>query len=79
MIFPDKYTDFNLSLLSVGGVILKSLKNCHVQKYGEVEEFAVSKLGLKSKIVFLYALGFLYILGKISYSKDTDVIKLLDE
>ena len=49
MILPDKYTDFNLSLLSFGGVILKSLENCHVQKYGEVEELAVSKIHLRNQ------------------------------
>lgn len=76
MIIPDKYTNFKYSLLNVGAVILESLKKCPIQKYDDVEDNVVSKLGIKSKPVILYSLGFLYIMGKITYSKKTDIIKL---
>lgn len=77
MIIPDKYTDINLSLLNIGGLILVSLRSCPIQRYDELENFVVSKLGQKTKPLFLYALGFLYIMGKVAYTKDKDIIKLI--
>lgn len=76
MVFPDKYTDLNYSILNIGSLILKSLVSCHVRKYDEVEDYVASILGQKAKTMFIYALGLLYILGKVSYSKDTDIIEL---
>ena len=77
MIKPNKYTNIDLSVINIGGVILKSLASCPVQKYSELEDAVVSSYGSSAKVVFLNALSFLYLLGKINYQPSADAIQLL--
>lgn len=79
MIKPDKYTNLDFSILSIGGMILKSLNSCPVQKYEDLENHLVSTLGCSSKVVFVNALTFLYAVGKINYQSTTDSINLVSE
>ncbi len=77
MIKPDKYMNLDMSVINVGGLILKSLLSTPVQKYEEVEGFILTNLGEAAKPIIIYALDFLYIIGKILYSSVTDTIKLV--
>ena len=77
MIMPDKYTNLNLSVVNIGGVILKSLYNCSVQKYDDLENHVAASLGVNAKLLFVQALSFLYALGKINYQPSSDSINLL--
>ncbi len=77
MIMPDKYTNLNLSLVNIGGVILKSLYNCPIQKYDDLENHISTSLGDNARLLFLQALSFLYALGKISYQPSSDSINLV--
>ena len=77
MIKPNKDTNIDLSVINIGGVILKSLASCPIQKYNELEDAVVSSYGSSAKVVFLNALSFLYLLGKINYQPSADAIQLL--
>ena len=77
MIMPDKYTNLNLSLVNIGGVILKSLYNCPIQKYDDLENYVSASLGDNARLLFVQALSFLYALGKISYQINSDSINLV--
>ena len=77
MIMPDKYTNLNLSVVNIGGVILKSLCNCSIQKYDDLENHVTSVLGDSAKLLFVQALSFLYALGKINYQPTSDSINLV--
>ena len=55
MIKPNKYTNIDLSVINIGGVILKSLASCPIQKYNELEDAVVSSYGSSAKVVFLNA------------------------
>lgn len=79
MIKPDKYTNLNLSLVNIGGVVLKSLCNCTIQKYEDLENHVTSVLGENSKLLFVPALSFLYAIGKISYKPSSDTINLVQQ
>ena len=79
MIKPDKYTNLNLSLVNIGGVVLKSLCNCTIQKYEDLENNVTSVLGENSKLLFVPALSFLYAIGKISYQPSSDTINLVQQ
>lgn len=79
MIKPDKYTNLNLSLVNIGGVVLKSLCNCTIQKYEDLESHVTSVLGENSKLLFVPALSFLYAIGKISYQPSSDTINLVQQ
>lgn len=77
MIKPNKYTNLDLSILNVGGMILKSLSSCSVQKYEDLENHVVVGLGEPAKAVFVNALSFLYTVGRINYQSTTDTINLV--
>lgn len=77
MIKPNKYTNIDLSVLNVGGTILKSLSSCSVQKYEDLENHVVARLGEPAKAVFINALSFLYVVGRINYQSTTDTINLV--
>ena len=78
MIRPNKYMNLDLSVINIGGVILKSLSRCPVQKYDELLNMVVYMQGNAAKSVFLNSLSFLFLLGKISYQPQNDVIKLVE-
>ncbi|WP_163407934.1 ABC-three component system middle component 8 [Flavobacterium ajazii] len=77
MIAPHKYLDLNLSLLNLGGVILSIVKEQEVIKYDELLEKVTLSRGINAKEVFIPALSFLYLLGKIEYQKDIDTIEYI--
>jgi hypothetical protein len=78
MITPNKYMNLELSVINTGGIILKSLSHCPIQKFDELENTVISVLGNSAKRIFVNALCFLYLLGKISYQSGTDSIKLIE-
>jgi hypothetical protein len=77
MISPHKYLDLNLSLLNLGGVILNIIKEDNAVKYDELLEKVILARGISAKEVFIPALSFLYLLGKIEYQKDIDTIEFI--
>lgn len=79
MIKPDKYTNLNLSLVNIGGVVLKSLCNCPIQKYEDLENHVTSVLGENSKLLFVPTLSFLFAIGKINYQPSSDTINLVQQ
>ncbi len=78
MIKPDKYMNLNLSVINIGGIILKSLSRCPIQKYDDLENIIITILGEDAKYVFNQALSFLFLLGKINYQSSSDAIKLVE-
>lgn len=77
MISAHKYLDLNLSLLNLGGVILNIIKEDNAVKYDELLEKVILARGINAKEVFIPALSFLYLLGKIEYQKDIDTIEFI--
>lgn len=77
MIAPHKYLDLNLSLLNLGGVILTIIKEDGVIKYDELLDKVILARGINSKEVFVPTLSFLYLLGKIEYQKEIDIIEYI--
>lgn len=74
---PDKYTNLNLSIVNIGGVILNSLYNCSIQKYDDLENHVAVTLGDNARALFVQSLSFLYALGKINYQPSSDSINLV--
>jgi hypothetical protein len=77
MITPHKYLDLNLSLLSLGGVILNIIKEENVIGYDELLERVISLRGNNATEIFIPTLSFLYLMGKIEYKKDIDIIEFI--
>jgi len=77
MIAPHKYLNLNLSVLNLGGVILKIIKDDGVIKYNELLDKVILARGENAKEVFIPTLSFLYLLGRIEYKKDIDTIEFI--
>lgn len=77
MIAPHKYLDINLSVLNLGGVVLKIIKEENIIKYDELLYKVVLIRGESAKDAFLPTLSFLYLLGKIEFKKDIDSIEFI--
>ena len=65
MIAPNKYLDLNLSILNLGGIILKILQSSGIMRYDDLLDRLVFVQGENTKEVFSSTLSFLYLLGKI--------------
>lgn len=77
MIKPDKYMNLNFSVINIGGIILKSLSRCPIQKFDDLENMVINIQGEDAKYVFNQALSFLFLLGKIDYLSSSDAIALV--
>lgn len=77
MIKPTKYTNIDLSVLGLSTEILKLLLSDNTLKYNQIIGRIIHKKGEDAKQNFLLALSFLYLLGKVEYYPEEDVIRLL--
>jgi hypothetical protein len=77
MIASHKYLDLNLSILNLGGLVLRILKEEGAIKYDELLNKVIAVRGNNAKEVFIQTLSFLFLLGKIEYKKDIDTIEYL--
>ena len=75
---PDKYTNIDTSVVGLSAEIIKFLKKEPTQKYNQLLNSLICKRGEEVKQNFLLALSFLFLLGKIKYHKDKDVLELLE-
>lgn len=77
MITPHKYLNLDLSVLSLGGLVINILKEEEVVKYDELLAKVILNRGSSAKEVFLQTLSFLYLMGKIDYQKEIDTIEYI--
>lgn len=77
MISAHKYLNLDLSVLNLGGIIISALQQHGALKYDELLEKVILATEEKAKHVFIPALCFLYILGKVEYRQDIDTIEYL--
>ena len=74
MIRPAKYHDLNTSVLNVAAFILNELRQSGALPLSELNEVIRTRLGENTRFSFSPALNFLFLLGKLNYDQDTDVI-----
>ena len=74
---PNKCMDLNLCMLKIGAEILKILLEKKKIKYAILYEEFEKKYKEDTEYIFLPALNFLYLLGKIKYRVKTDIVELI--
>ena len=79
MLRPTKYTNVNVSLLAISCELLKLFKKNKTITYTELLNKVIQKKGIESKNVFLPALSFLFLLGKVEYGEKSDIIEYRHE
>ncbi len=76
MLEPNKYTDYKTSVVSVAAAIIQVLQDRKNEKYSVVMRQVQNMIGEESKYEFQNSVNFLFLLGKIDYYCDKDVLAL---
>jgi len=76
MLKPNKHLDPRFSVIHVGGLILKTLKDNGIITFDELLSILMDKIDVKVKEVYLPSLSFLFLLGKIQYHQQIDSVEL---
>lgn len=77
MIVPDKYMDYKVSIVNIAASIIDILLHNGACYYVEVLNQIKESHGEDSKYEFLNALNFLYLLGKVDYFYENDILELI--
>lgn len=77
MLKPNKYTDYKTSIVNVAAAIIQVLQERKNEKYSVVMRQVQKMIGEESKYEFQNSVNFLFLLGKIDYYCDKDVLALI--
>jgi hypothetical protein len=77
MLRPDKHLDPGFSIINVGGLIIKVLRETGMLTFNELLSILMDRIGEKVKAVYLPSLSFLFLLGKIQYHQKIDSFELI--
>lgn len=78
MLKPGKHLNPQFSIIHVGGLIIKALKESKMLTFDELLAILTEKSSPKVKEVYLPSLSFLFLLGKIHYHKKIDAFELIN-
>jgi len=72
MIKLDRHTNPQTSVLNIGALIRGGLNYFYDISYDKLMKEVIDSVGAEAKENYLYAINFLYLLGKIEYIETTD-------
>ncbi|MER9731316.1 ABC-three component system middle component 8 [Mesorhizobium sp. M0217] len=75
MLTPRKHLDLNASLLRVAAIMLKELHRRGVIELITLRQRVIRRVGGNGELMFLPALNFLYLLGKVEYHVQNDTLE----
>jgi hypothetical protein len=75
MLRPTKHLNPRSSVLNVSAMMLKVLANQRTIRYQDLYERLHKKLGEDLRPVFVPALSFLFLLGRLDYHEKTDAFE----
>lgn len=76
MIKPTKHTDIKYSVIYLSTFIMKEVMTNGVIQFEDLKQSLISNFGKKANENFDYSLSYLFLLGKIEYIPENDLIKL---
>ncbi|MDR2170692.1 MAG: hypothetical protein LBP59_11160 [Planctomycetaceae bacterium] len=76
MLSPDKHTDIKYSVLYISGLIMYEIARSGIIKYDDLKNAIIKKVGKEIGDLFEYSLSFLYLLGKINYNQQSDMVTI---
>lgn len=79
MLSPDKYLNPRLSVIYIGGLIIKTLKEKGMLKFDELLSLLTVQIDPRVKEVFLPAISFLFLVGKLQYHQEIDSFELIGQ
>lgn len=78
MITPKKHMNLDASVLRVAALIIKEVAKRRVLNVEKLRRRIAPRVGNDIDMVFLPALSFLYLMGKISYYPKNDTLEYID-
>lgn len=75
MIKPDRHMNPDFSVINISAFVLKQLNPFYEISYDDLLKKVIENIGEGAKENYPYALNFLFLLGKIIYSEQTDSFK----
>jgi hypothetical protein len=75
MLSLDKHSNLTVSVVNVGGLIIRILKDKQILPFDELLALLVEEVGDEVKEVYLAALSFLFLIGKVKYYQDIDSLE----
>jgi len=76
MLKLNKHTDPSLSVLNIAGMTIEILQQNKILTHDELLASLIHKTSKSVEEVFLYALSFLYIVGKLEYIPEIDALRI---
>ncbi|WP_164670219.1 ABC-three component system middle component 6 [Virgibacillus doumboii] len=74
---PDKFTELNRSLIYVVAILIKLFKeNDYKCSYGKLYNDLEKQIGDDALYLFLPGIDFLFLLGRINYDIESDVLEM---
>ncbi len=77
MITPAKHLDLDLSVLRAGAIMLNTLRKARRIELPKMREKLVSTMGADAELIFMPALNFLFLLGRLEYHSKNDSLEYL--
>lgn len=78
MLRPHEFLDLDNCVIKISAIIIKILKENKIMKYIELYNLTYQINGKDIDYVFISALNFLFLLGKIEYDKESDTLELVE-
>ncbi len=79
MIKPDRHTNPDYSVMNISAFVLTQLNAHYAIRYDDLMAKVKNSLGEQATENYPYAVNLLFILGKLTYSQESDSFKLIDE
>ena len=79
MITPEKHLDLDLSVLRAGAVMLKVPKKDRWVELPTMREKLVKRLGVDAELIFMSAMNFLFLIGRMEYHSKNDSLEYVHE
>ncbi len=74
---PDRFMNLDTCTLKVSGEIIKKLLSVKQLEYSTLFKALEKKYINDTEYIFPEALSFLYLLGKVEYDVDSDIVRLI--
>ena len=78
MLKPKKHMDLDLSVLRVSAIVLHEARKKRLVSFEALRKRVIRQAGEDADLVFVPALSFLYLLGKIEYHLKNDTVEYIE-
>lgn len=79
MLTPRKHLDLDSSLLRVASIMLRELHRRGAVEMTALKERVIKRIGTNGEMMFLPALNFLYLVGRVEYHTQNDTLEYIGE